>query len=315
MMETPYVQTFGSFTRNGKYPLEADYIFTSEESLKQWEEDNRKYLHEGLLKVVVTDDKQTLYWYYNDTFEPLIESDSLENIATILKDFELHGQLRDLLRDFKNSYESKLKSIQQELDQTQSGAGLNGDGSFDNLNMKNTTYLDGSRSIVEALKALDRELSNTVANSIVKDAYYDPDREVIVITFYTSKDKEEVVEISVTNLIREWEPDNTHPSKVVELVREETYGGGPDKLSADVRIHNSTDNILEKQGNSLRVRGITSVISHNGRKLDGIIDDLVSKQQKIDVKAGEGINISEDNTVSISEETLSILKSLDWYEG
>ena len=45
-METPYVQTFGSFIRNGKYPLEADYIFSSIQDLKDWEEQNRKYLHE-----------------------------------------------------------------------------------------------------------------------------------------------------------------------------------------------------------------------------------------------------------------------------
>ena len=193
-METPYVQTFGSFFRNGKYPLEANYIFESEESLKQWEQDNKKYLHEGLFKVVVTDDKQILYWYCNETFKPLLESDSLENLAMILKDFELHGQLRDILRDFKNSYESKLKSIQQELDLTQSGAGLNGDGSFDTLNMKNTTYLEGSNSIIEALKALDRELSNVVADAFIKDAYYDSGRESIIITFFTKQEKEKTIE-------------------------------------------------------------------------------------------------------------------------
>ena len=35
-MNTEYVQTFNSFFRNGKYPLEADYIFDSEEALKLW---------------------------------------------------------------------------------------------------------------------------------------------------------------------------------------------------------------------------------------------------------------------------------------
>lgn len=271
-METPYVQTFGSFFRNGKYPLEANYIFESEESLKQWEQDNKKYLHEGLFKVVVTDDKQILYWYCNETFKPLLESDSLENLAMILKDFELHGQLRDILIDFKNSYESKLKSIQQELDLTQSGAGLNGDGSFDTLNMKNTTYLEGSNSIIEALKALDRELSNVVADAFIKEAYYDSGRESIIITFLTKQEKEKTVEINVANLIREWEPDNTHPSKVVELVREETYSNGPDKLSADVRLSSRKDNILEKDSNTLLVRGTSDNITHRGESLKTILD-------------------------------------------
>lgn len=287
-METPYVQTFGSFIRNGKYPLEANYIFESEESLKQWEQDNKKYLHEGLFKVVVTDDKQILYWYCNETFKPLLESDSLENLAMILKDFELHGQLRDILRDFKNSYESKLKSIQQELDLTQSGAGLNGDGSFDTLNMKNTTYLEGSNSIIEALKALDRELSNVVADAFIKDAYYDSGRESIIITFLTKQEKEKTVEINVANLIREWEPDNTHPSKVVELVREETYSSGPDKLSADVRISPQSNNILEKDGNSLLVRGTADNITLGEHTLKEVIADIDIRIDQIDLEWYEG---------------------------
>lgn len=314
-METPYIQTFGSFVRNGKYPLEADYIFDSEESLKQWEEDNRKYLHEGLFKVVVTDEKQTLYWYYKDSFEPLIESDSLENLAMVLKDFELHGQLRDLIRDFKNSYDSKLKSIQQELDQTQSGSGLNGDGSFDSLNMKNTTYLDGSKSIIEAIKALDRELSNVEVNAFIKDAYYDTDRECIIITFYTKQEKEKTVEINVTNLIREWEPDNTHPSKVVELTREETFGGGVDKLSADVRISSQPKNILQKDGNTLLVKGDSEQIWHKDRKLNSVIDELVNSEKKVEIKPGIGISISNDNFISLSQDILDLLNELEWYEG
>ncbi len=314
-MNTPYIQTFGSFVRNGKYPLEANYIFDSEESLKQWESDNKKYLHEGLFKVVISEDKQILYWYFQNTFSPLLESDSLEQLAKILKDFELHGQLRDILRDFKNSYESKLKAIQQELDLTQAGSGLNGDGSFDTLNMNNTTYLQGSRSIIGALKALDRELSNVVADAFIKDAYYDSERESIIITFFTKQDSEKTIEISVTNLIREWEPDNTHPSKVVELIREETYSGGPDKLSADVRIATDPDNILQKKDNTLLVKGTSDQISHNGQNLEVIITDLVNQKKEIDIKPGTGIIISENNFISISDDILNIINSLDWYEG
>lgn len=154
-MDTSYVQTFGSFFRNGKYPLEANYIFNSEQELKQWEENNKKYLHEGLLKVVVTEDLQTLYWYHNDTFKPLLTSESLENITSLLQDFELHGQLRDLLKDIDNNYELKWKAFQQELDLIQVGVGLNGDGTFDKTNMQSTYYLKDVSSVIEALKVLD----------------------------------------------------------------------------------------------------------------------------------------------------------------
>lgn len=287
-METPYIQTFGSFIRNGKYPLEADYIFSSIQDLKDWEEQNRKYLHEGLLKVVVLEDKQILFWYDKDTFQPLIESNTLENLAMVLEDFELHGKLRDLLRDIKNEYASKFKALQQELDTTQAGVGLNGDGSFDQPSMKNTNYLDGSRSVIEALKVLDREIANHTPDSIIKDAYYDTDTEDIVIVFVTQSGLEKVVRIKVTNLIREWEPDNTSSSKVVELSREEVYGGGADKLSADVRISPQSNNILEKDGNSLLVRGTADNITLGEHTLKEVIDDIDIRIDQIDLEWYEG---------------------------
>lgn len=287
-METPYVQTFGSFIRNGKYPLEADYIFSSIQDLKDWEEQNRKYLHEGLLKLVVLEDKQILFWYYNDTFQPLVESDTLENLAMILEDFELHGKLRDLLRDIKSEYASKFKALQQELDMTQAGVGLNGDGSFDQLSMKNTNYLDGSRSVIEALKALDREMSNYTVDSFIKDAYYDTDTEEIVIVFITKAGLEKVLRVKVTDLIREWEPNNTYPDKVVELLREEVYGGGADKLSADVRLSSQSNNILEKDGNSLLVRGTAENISLGEKNLKEIIFNIQERLDRIDLEWYEG---------------------------
>ncbi len=311
-METPYVQTFGSFIRNGKYPLEADYIFSSEEKLRQWEDNNRKYLHEGLFKVVASDDVQTLYWYYNDTFQPLLTSESLENIAYLLKDFELHGQLRDLLRDIQNQYESKWKAFQQELDQTQSGAGLNADGSFDTLNVKNTSYLDGANSILECLKALDREMTNLVVDAFIQDAYYDTSSEEIVITFLTKQEKVKTIRINVANLIREWEPDNTHPSKVVQIERQEVHGGGADKISADVRLSSNQDNILEKEGNSLLVRGTSDNISHKGESLEKVVDSLQKPEPKIfssyqeavdaNLKVGETFLLS--NTEEVALDTL-----------
>lgn len=280
-METSYVQTFGSFVRNGKYTLEADYIFNSVEDLKQWEQDNKKYLHEGLLKVVINNDKQILYWYYNDTFVPLAESDSLENLKTILEDFELHGKLRDIITDFKNSYESKLKAIQQELDNTQVGAGLNGDGSYDSINMKNTTYLEGSKSITEALKALDRELLNISNNAIIKDAYYDSTNECVVLVFNTSEEGEKTLKINIANLIREWEPNNTQDTKVVVLERQEIYGEGPDKVSADVRISTKADNILQKDNNSLYVKGTSDQIQYNEQKLDTVLNNIIDNQEAL----------------------------------
>ena len=76
-----------------------------------------------------------------------------------------------------------------------------------------------------------------------------------------SGDNEEIT-IPVGALIREWEPDNSNPDKVVEITRE-TVVDGADKVSADVRIAEDADNILEKRGNALFVNGTSERITHN----------------------------------------------------
>lgn len=275
-----YSQTIGSFIRNSNYPLEADYIFQSKEALKVWEENNRGYLHDGLFKVVVLEDKQILYWYYNNTFEPIIESDTLENLAQVIEQLQSSDSISSLLKDLQETYSSKLKALQQELDETQLGAGLNGDGSFDKLNMKNTNYLNGSRSIVEALKALDRAVANVIADALIQDAYYDSSTEELVIIFTTGSDdktEEKEVRIDLNSLIREWEPDNSDSNKVVELTREEVYEDGVDKLSADVRLSSNEHNILKKDGNTLLVEGTSNNITHNGTNLDEYLSNLDNK--------------------------------------
>ena len=105
---------------------------------------------------------------------------------------------------------------------------------------------------------------------MINEAYYDADIESLVLVFALDNGKTRKLSIPFTNLIREWEPYNGHPSKVVELTREEVYSGGADKLSADVRISNRVDNILEKDGNDLFVQVTTDNIDHNGI----ITDDL-----------------------------------------
>lgn len=90
-------------------------------------------------------------------------------------------------------------------------------------------------------------------SSLVEDAYYDTATENIVITFKLLDNTSQTIRIPVGNLIREWEPDNTYPDKVVELTREESYGGGVDRLSADVRLSTQVDNLLVKDGNTLYV--------------------------------------------------------------
>lgn len=101
-------------------------------------------------------------------------------------------------------------------------------------------------------------------SSIVEDAKYDPTTEEIVIIFKLLDGTNSTVRIPVDELIREWVVDNSLPGKVVELTKEEIRGGGPDKLSADVRLSTNKYNILKKDGNTLLVKGTADNIVFEG---------------------------------------------------
>ena len=273
------------------------------------------------------------------------------------QEFRTLRAIEDFVRILKANSEATDKNIQSELDNTQIGVGLSGDGSY-NAD-KETYYLKDATSIMNALKVLDSlmyeaikgitiqasnedvvnlnvrkelegyvigaklNLSNVIGNnlikkddglyfnvkstynngtlslyvndklvsqhilgfsSIVESAFYDSSNESIVIVFKLLSGEKQTITIPVGALIRELEVDNTHPSKVVELVREETYSGGPDKLSADVRLSSRKDNILEKDSNTLLVRGTTDNLTHKGENLEKILDkiDLIPFLERID---------------------------------
>lgn len=118
---------------------------------------------------------------------------------------------------------------------------------------------------------------NTAVTNLIQEAKYDPATESIVIVFNTEQGDPTTINIPVGALIREWEPDNTQPTKVVELNREVVNGGGADKLSADVRLSSNTRNILVKDNNTLLVEGTTDNITYKDQNLTDVIDQLKAK--------------------------------------
>ena len=82
--------------------------------------------------------------------------------------------------------------------------------------------------------------------AIVDRAYYDSDTEELVIEFILGEGKEQEVRIPVKNLITEWDVADTD---TVKLHKERVLGGGPDILTADVKISSGrTDNMLVIDG-------------------------------------------------------------------
>ena len=285
-----YSEVIGSFIRRGDYPLEADYIFASETALKEFYSDPVQYatLHKGLLKVVEDDGtgKQALYWVTkkqtnNDLeFTKLISGDIVSEITPKINEL--------------------VSKLEEEIKERQ-----NGDSAIWGTN--NPTIIpDNLNSILDLSEAFIRLKEEVEQGSVgeleglVSEAYYNPDIESLVIVFALDNGKTRKLSIPLTNLIREWEPDNHHSSKVVEITRDEVYSGGADKLSADVRISTRVDNILEKDGNTLFVQGTTDNIDHNGTPLNIVLKRLnkrITELEKIIEECGCG---EEDVVIPLS---------------
>lgn len=144
-----------------------------------------------------------------------------------------------------------------------------------------STALDYEKGVI-TLKVNDNIIAQYDLNisSIIKDAYYDSDTEELVLVFNTLDESEQVRRIPVASLIEEWETDNTGTSQVVELTKTRVVNGS-DKLSGDVRLSSNTDNILEKDGNTLLVKGTTDNLTHKGTSLETVISNLQESSEKV----------------------------------
>lgn len=177
-----YSETIGSFTRTGNYPLEANYIFESEDVLKQFYSDPIAIttLHEGLLKIVKTgtNGKQALYWVVNGEngleFKVLIEDLQLGNIENQINNIlqkieEIYGtdspseipeELNSILElaNAIKELQTKLLNIKEEL---KAAVGTSED------DIK--TYLQtlAYKSTTELSKALHTFLQTTDSNTTV----------------------------------------------------------------------------------------------------------------------------------------------------
>lgn len=150
------------------------------------------------------------------------------------------------------------------------------DGLYYNVS---TEYTDGNLIV----KVNDQIISQHSLgfSAIVQSASYDPDQESIIIVFKLLSGDLQTVAIPVGALIREWEVDNSHPDRVVELYHEDIIDG-LDKLSGDVRISTKLHNILEKDGNTLYVGGNSDNIYVDDDTLSNTIKQLQNKDTELE---------------------------------
>ena len=171
-------ELIGSFIRRTNSPIEADYIFKSEQELIDFYKlpENESILHEGLFKVVLEGDDQYLYWVVNndDGFEfvKLIEAGTQDTVDELVKDLLEEIEKREELKEFVNEINDRLKLeeeyTQRFLEELQEIV-----GSVDKEYMDFLRTLDfkSIKEISDKLKAIDEYLEGSVDDNktLIKD--------------------------------------------------------------------------------------------------------------------------------------------------
>lgn len=125
------------------------------------------------------------------------------------------------------------------------------------------TEKDGSTSTKELT------LSNI---SFLENIYYDSLTEEIVILYKDATGSVQEIRVPVSSLLEEWEVDNTNHT--VTLTKTDHQTAGKDKLSADVNIATTSDNILRVVNHGLHVKGTSDNIKHNNGTVKDALDLL-----------------------------------------
>ena len=187
-----YSEMAGSFIRTGDYPMEANYIFNSEEELKAFYADelNNTTLHKGLLKIVSSGDSQTLYWVIEVggelQFKPLIQEGSIDKLFDRLA--QIRNDLNQEISDRKNSIleivgTDDMSEFHNQLDNLLAISNAVVDlqkQSTEHSNILSAIVGTEEESILEYLKSLDYNNLSDISNLLHKffDTVDDSDSQI-----------------------------------------------------------------------------------------------------------------------------------------
>ena len=204
-------------------------------------------------KIVGTEDEDIFTYLDSLPYGSITSlSEAIENLIADLETKATKESLQtlsELVEFIKRTHGHDIHNLQSELDQTQVGVGLSGDGAY-NAD-KETTYLQDATSVMHALRILDGKLRDALegASRLLDTSYYDPSTEDLVLIFKTANDTNHEVRIPAGDLIEEWEVVNPADSAVT-LTKTRNIQGR-DTLSADVKISSKNNNSLQRESDGL----------------------------------------------------------------
>lgn len=157
-------------------------------------------------------------------------------------EFQTLRGIEDFVRALQSQCINALTNLRDELNNTQTGVGLETDGSYSAD--ATTNYLTEATSITNALRILDSVIYEVRQEAgLIDSVVYDAETETIKIYFALSSGDTQEIDFSIYDIIREWEPVNEEGSAIT-LARTAIVNG-IDQLTADVNISDDETNLLE----------------------------------------------------------------------
>lgn len=220
---------------------------------------------------------------------PITNLTDLINTIQDLVDNNINGE--EFLKDLEFKLNSKLSNLQVELNTTQIGVGLDSSGAFSPD--QETNYLKSSTSIMNALKTLDLLLNsikiiysngvlsllvnneivsqqNISIGAIIDSAYYDSEKNAIIISFKLSSGESEIIEIPLDGIVKKWNIFNNPESAItLTLTDSETQ-----ILSADINLDGNPLNTITVNQGKLLSTVTSDKVLHNDSLLSDIIEQF-----------------------------------------
>ena len=193
------------------------------------------------------------------------------------------------------------------------------DGIFANVELD---YLAGKNALqfTKTNKDGTTDVKELTLNNItfLENIYYDSLTEELVVQYKDATGEIQEIRVPVSSLFEEWVVDNTNHT--VTLTKTEHQTAGKDKLSADVNIASTSDNILRVVNHGLHVKGTADNIKYgNGTVKDAIdllngtddtegsIRNLIKKEKDERVASDEGLRGLIETEQTRAEEAESAL--------
>lgn len=128
----------------------------------------------------------------------------------------------------------------------------------------------------------DKEIQlNSV--ELFEHVYYDPTREMLVLTYKDSTGQTQFVEIPIGEMIRDWEWEVQNEGHNVKIIKKRNVSGN-DKVSADAKIYDDPNNILVDRNHELFVRGTADNIKYENGTVKDALDELKATDAALDNK-------------------------------